>query len=93
MVVGHLWIRLTRRYGQARVFFCTGALGVLSTGTVILVRAIDPYVIRYASELSQNMGPATLPMASRWAARQRSRSWSRASATSRAPSTRLATSR
>jgi len=57
VVVGHLWIRLTRRYGQARVFLVTGALGVLSTGTVKLVRAIDPYVIRYSSELTQNMGP------------------------------------
>jgi uncharacterized membrane protein len=57
VVVGHLWIRLTRRYGQARVFLATGALGMLSTGTVMLVRAIDPYVIRYSSDLAQNMGP------------------------------------
>jgi uncharacterized membrane protein len=57
VVVGHLWIRLTRKYGQARVFLATGALGVLSTGTVMLVRAIDPFVIRYSSDLAQNMGP------------------------------------
>jgi uncharacterized membrane protein len=57
VVIGHLWIRLSKRYGQGPVFLVTGVLGVLSTQTVRLVRYFDPYVIRYSSELSQNMGP------------------------------------
>jgi uncharacterized membrane protein len=57
VVVGHLWIRQSRRHGQRRVFLLTGLLGVACTGTVILVRAINPYVIRYPSDLAQNMGP------------------------------------
>jgi uncharacterized membrane protein len=57
VVVGHLWLRMSRRHGQRRVFLTTGLLGLACTGTVMLVRAIDPYVIRYPSELAQNMGP------------------------------------
>jgi uncharacterized membrane protein len=57
VVVGHLWVRLSRRYGQRRVFLSTGLAGLACTGTVMLVRAIDPYVIRYPSDLAQNMGP------------------------------------
>jgi uncharacterized membrane protein len=57
VVVGHLWLRGSRRWGQRRVFLLTGLVGVGCTGAVILVRAIDPYVIRYPSDLAQNMGP------------------------------------
>jgi uncharacterized membrane protein len=57
VVIGHLWLRLARRYGQRRVFLLTGLAGLACTGTVILVRAINPYVIRYPSDLAQNMGP------------------------------------
>jgi hypothetical protein len=41
------------------VFLLTALCGVLTTSTVILVRAIDPYVIRYPSELVQQMGPGS----------------------------------
>jgi uncharacterized membrane protein len=57
VVVGHVWLRGSRRWGQPRVFLLTGLVGVACTGTVILVRAIDPHVIRYPSDLAQNMGP------------------------------------
>jgi uncharacterized membrane protein len=57
VVVGHLWVRQSRAHGQARVFLLTGLAGLLCTGAVIGVRKIDPYVIRYASDLAQNMGP------------------------------------
>jgi uncharacterized membrane protein len=57
VVVGHLWVRLGRRYGNGRVFLLTGLAGVACTGAVVLVRAINPHVIRYSSDLAQNMGP------------------------------------
>lgn len=58
VVVGHVWVRHGRdARGQARTFLLTGLLGVAITGSVILVRAIDPYVIRYPSDLAQQMGP------------------------------------
>jgi uncharacterized membrane protein len=58
VVLGHLWVWASRdRRTQARAFLLTGLAGIACTGTVILVRAIDPYVIRYPSELVQQMGP------------------------------------
>jgi uncharacterized membrane protein len=57
VAVGHLWVRQSRARGQARVFLTTGLVGVLCTAAVIGVRKIDPHVIRYPSDLAQNMGP------------------------------------
>jgi uncharacterized membrane protein len=58
VAIGHLWVRFGRDpRGQARVFLLSGLIGVATTATVILVRAIDPYVIRYPSDLAQQMGP------------------------------------
>jgi len=58
--VGHLWVRQSRTpRGAARVFLLTAIAGVASTATVVLVRAIDPEVIRYPSELVQQMGPGS----------------------------------
>src|SRR6185436_12295091 len=57
VVVGHLWIRASKRYGQRRVFLGTGLAGVACLLGVNGVRAIDPYIIRYSSDLAQNMGP------------------------------------
>jgi uncharacterized membrane protein len=57
VVLGHLWVRQSAAHGQARVFLLTGVLGVLCTAAVNGVRAVDPYVIRYSSALTQNMGP------------------------------------
>jgi uncharacterized membrane protein len=60
VAVGHLWLRYGRDPRlQARCFVITGLLGALSTGSVIVIRAIDPQVIRYPSELVQQMGPGT----------------------------------
>lgn len=60
VAVGHLWIRGSRTpAGGARVFLLTAAAGVLTTTTVIIIRAIDPYVIRYPSELVQQLGPGS----------------------------------
>jgi uncharacterized membrane protein len=59
-VIGHLWVRQSRTpRGAARVFLLTAIAGVLSTSTVVVVRAIDPEVIRYPSELVQQMGPGS----------------------------------
>jgi uncharacterized membrane protein len=58
--VGHLWARHSRtERGAARVFLLTAAVGVLMTSTVVLIRAIDPYVVVYPSELVQQMGPGS----------------------------------
>jgi uncharacterized membrane protein len=58
VALGHLWVRQSRTSrGQARVFLLSGIAGVLTTAAVIEVRAIDPYVIRYPSDLAQQMGP------------------------------------
>jgi uncharacterized membrane protein len=60
LALGHLWVRQSRdARGQARVFLLSGLVGVATTATVILVRDIDPYVIRYPSELAQQMGPGS----------------------------------
>jgi uncharacterized membrane protein len=58
VVLGHLWTWASRdRRTLAITFLLTGLAGVACTGTVILVRAIDPYIIRYPSDLVQQMGP------------------------------------
>jgi uncharacterized membrane protein len=58
--VGHLWSRQARtERGAARVFLLTALVGVLTTTTVWVIRKIDPYVIRYPSELVQQMGPGS----------------------------------
>lgn len=58
--VGHLWLRHGRSTrGQAVTFLLTGALGVATTATVVVVRKIDPFIIRYPSELVQQMGPGS----------------------------------
>ncbi len=60
LVVGHGWLRRGRdAAGRARVFLATGAAGVLLVGSVLLVRALAPDLIRYPSELVQQMGPGS----------------------------------
>ncbi len=60
VAVGHLWLRFGRdAAGRARVFLLSGVIGGAMTGTVILIRRLDPYVIRYPSELVQQMGPGS----------------------------------
>lgn len=59
VLLGHLWVRQSRAGHQARVFLLTGAAGLLTTATVMLVRRLHPHVIRYPSELVQQMGPGS----------------------------------
>jgi uncharacterized membrane protein len=60
LVVGHLWLRLGREPARrARVFVVTGLLGALLVGGVLLVRALHPQIIRYPSEVVQQMGPGS----------------------------------
>jgi uncharacterized membrane protein len=60
LVIGHLWLRLGREPARrARVFAITGALGALSIAAVLLVRAMDSQIIRYPSEVVQQMGPGS----------------------------------
>jgi uncharacterized membrane protein len=60
VVIGHLWLRHGRdAAGQARVFRLSGLLGGLCAGAVLLVRDRFPQLIRYPSEMVQQMGPGS----------------------------------
>jgi fucose 4-O-acetylase-like acetyltransferase len=60
VVVGHLWVRGSRtKRNQRLTFIATGVVGMALIGAVNLVRAIDPYIISYPSELVQQMGPGS----------------------------------
>lgn len=60
VVVGHLWLRHGRdQQGQRRLFVGGLVLGVLLIGTVLVVRAINPEIIRYPSDVVQQMGPGS----------------------------------
>jgi uncharacterized membrane protein len=60
LVVGHLWLRWGRDpAGRARIFWVTGGIGALLVASVLVVREMNPAVIRYPSELVQQMGPGS----------------------------------
>jgi uncharacterized membrane protein len=60
LVVGQIWLAQSRRPdGGARCFVITGVLGALSLGTVTFIRAVHPQIIRYPSDLVQQMGPGS----------------------------------
>jgi uncharacterized membrane protein len=60
VAVGHYWVRESRDpRRQARAFLLSALVGGAITGTVILIRRIDPHIIRYPSEVVQQMGPGT----------------------------------
>jgi len=60
VVLGHYWSRasVTSRQ-QARAFLLTGLAGAVLVGVVALIRAIDPNIIHYPSDLVQQMGPGS----------------------------------
>jgi len=60
VALGHYWVRTSRRaHGQTIAFVTTGAVGLAMTFAVMLVRRHNPYIIRYPSDLVQQMGPGT----------------------------------
>jgi uncharacterized membrane protein len=60
VVIGHLWLRHGRdAAGQARVFRLTGLLGALCVAAVLVIRNLHPQIIRYPSEMVQQMGPGS----------------------------------
>jgi hypothetical protein len=60
LVLGQIWLTQSRKPdGGARCFVLTGALGALSLGTVLFIRAFHPQIIRYPSELVAQMGPGS----------------------------------
>lgn len=60
VAIGHFWVRASvsmRR--QAQAFLITGAAGAALIAIVSIIRKLDPHVIRYPSELVQQMGPGS----------------------------------
>lgn len=62
IVLGHLWARAAAAADPgrlARAFLLPGAFGVLGWAAVVIIRRVDPDVIRYPSDLVQQMGPGS----------------------------------
>jgi uncharacterized membrane protein len=60
LVIGHLWLRYGRdAAGQARCFRLSGLVGALCVIAVLIVRSINPQIIRYPSDVVQQMGPGS----------------------------------
>jgi uncharacterized membrane protein len=58
VAVGHLWVAASRDPRlQKRAFTLTFVAGAALTGAVVVIRAVDPTIIRYPSELIMQMGP------------------------------------
>jgi len=58
VAVGHLWATASRdSLLQKRAFALTFAVGAVLTAAVVILRAVDPTIIRYPSELIMQMGP------------------------------------
>jgi uncharacterized membrane protein len=58
VAVGHLWAVLSREPRlQKRAFTGTFAAGAVLTAAVVGIRAVDPTILRYPSELIMQMGP------------------------------------
>ncbi len=59
-LLGHFWVHQGYRPDrQARAFLITGVAGAALTAAVVLVRRIDPDIIRYPSNFAQQLGPGT----------------------------------
>jgi uncharacterized membrane protein len=60
IAIGHWLVRQNRdARSLTRAFLVCGAVGLAMVGGVKLVRSIDPTIIRYPSEVAQQMGPGT----------------------------------
>lgn len=60
VLIGHYWVRSSASARkQAIAFVVTGAVGVAMMRAVVIVRAHNPYIIHYPSDLVQQMGPGT----------------------------------
>jgi uncharacterized membrane protein len=60
VLIGHFWVRSSAdARKQAIAFVLTGVVGWLMMRAVETVRHWNPYIIRYPSDLVQQMGPGT----------------------------------
>ena len=60
VALGHTWSRAsTDPRTQAKAFILSGVGGAVLIGIVSLIRAINPYIIHYPSDLVQQMGPGS----------------------------------
>ena len=58
VAVGHLWVVASRDARlQKRAFALTFAAGAVLAAAVVILRAVDPTIVRYPSELIMQMGP------------------------------------
>ena len=60
VVIGHFWVRASRDERRQRwAFIATGAGGLALIAIIDIIRKINPYIIRYPSDLVQQMGPGS----------------------------------
>jgi uncharacterized membrane protein len=60
VAIGHFWVRASQdKRRQAWAFGITGVAGLSLILIVEIIRKIDPHVIRYPSDLVQQMGPGS----------------------------------
>jgi len=60
VAIGHWLVRQNRDPRRlTRAFIVCGVVGAATVGGVKLVRAIDPYIVHYPSEVAQQMGVGT----------------------------------
>jgi uncharacterized membrane protein len=60
VAIGHIWVRAGRDPRREKwTFIATGVIGMILIQTVQLIRNLDPTIIRYPSELVQQMGPGS----------------------------------
>jgi uncharacterized membrane protein len=58
VAIGHYWVRSSGdARSRAKAFVISGVAGLAMMGAVIVVRRINPYIIRYPSDVVQQMGP------------------------------------
>jgi hypothetical protein len=58
VAIGHAWVLASqRKTGLNRVFTLTFIVGAILVGAVVVVRAIDPTIVRYPSDVVMQMGP------------------------------------
>jgi fucose 4-O-acetylase-like acetyltransferase len=56
LLVGHWWVRASRAGREARALLASGGIGVVLIVATVIVRSLDPPLVRYSSVIAQQMG-------------------------------------